>query len=410
MSEPVRWELPSDAVRALIRTAAEQLLAMPDDVFAEIDAVTLADAGPAVTADPGLVAAIRRANRANLRHWLGANVHDPGAPVAPNLGPETFGIARDLVRRGLDQNSLDAYRTGQNAAWRGWMALAFSLTSDPVELAELLDVTARSIFAFVDGTIGGIAAEVERERQHLTRGTQAERLEVVTLVLGGAPIAVERASLRLGYDLTRTHTAAIVFSDAVQPDQVALEAGAELLARAAGARRPLTVVAGASALWTWIEGATGPDVAVLRAGMAGSAQTRVALGPTLPGIDGFRRSHLDALATQRLLQRVSEEVQLATYDEVQVVALATHDEQRADELVRRTLGPLASAPVELRETLRTYLREDSNATRTARVLFAHRNTVLGRLARAEALLPAPLAGRSLQVGLALEITHWLGPR
>ncbi|MBA2348711.1 MAG: helix-turn-helix domain-containing protein, partial [Solirubrobacterales bacterium] len=85
------------------------------------------------------------------------------------------------------------------------------------------------------------------------------------------------------------------------------------------------------------------------------------------------------------------------------------DEERADEFVRRTLGELATAPVELRETLRTYLREDCNATRTARVLFAHRNTVLGRLARADELLPAPLAGRGLQVGLALEIVHWLGP-
>lgn len=410
MAPSASWERPSPRVRELIRTAAETLLTDPEVIFAQLDAVTLADADPAVTADPGLVAAIRRTNRANLGRWLEANVHDPGAPVAPNLGPETFGIARDLVRRGLDQTSLDAYRVGQNAAWRAWMALAFTLTTDPAELAELLDVTARSIFGYVDATLAGIAAEVEREREHLTRGTQAERLEVVTLVLGGAPIATERASLRLGYDLTGTHTAAVVFSDATEPDQVALEEAAELLARTAGARRPLTIVASASALWTWTAAPAGPDVERLRAGLAASTRTRIALGPSLPGIDGFRRSHLDALATQRLLQRVPADVRLATYDEVQVVALATHDEQRADEFVRRTLGPLGSAPADLRETLRVYLHEECNATRTAAVLFAHRNTVLNRLARAEELLPAPLAGRSLQVGLALEVAHWLGPR
>jgi DNA-binding PucR family transcriptional regulator len=42
------------------------------------------------------------------------------------------------------------------------------------------------------------------------------------------------------------------------------------------------------------------------------------------------------------------------------------------------------------------------------VLFTHRNTILARLSRAEELLPAPLDGRGLQVGLALEIVHWRG--
>jgi DNA-binding PucR family transcriptional regulator len=59
--------------------------------------------------------------------------------------------------------------------------------------------------------------------------------------------------------------------------------------------------------------------------------------------------------------------------------------------------------------VRVYLREEHNAARTARTLFTHRNTVLARLARAEELLPAPLAGRGLQVALALEILHWRNP-
>jgi DNA-binding PucR family transcriptional regulator len=413
MATPGHWERPSPTVRGLIHTAAGLLIDAPSDLFAEIDAVTLADADPAVVADPALVAAIRRANRANLRHWARANISDPGAPVAPNLGPETLGIARDLVRRGYDQASLDAYRIGQNTAWRAWMALAFTLTTDPVELAELLDVTARSIFGFVDATLAGIVAEVERERERLTRGTHAERLEVVTLVLEGAPIRQDRASLRLQYQLDRTHAAAVIFSDAAEPDHGALEAGADLLARAAGGHRPFTVVSSAAALWAWIpgdEGGSGLDLATVRAGLDALPGIRIALGTPLPGVEGFRRSHLDALATQRLLQRVPEDVRLATYDEVQVVALATQDEQRADEFVRRTLGPLAVAPPDLRETLRVYLREGCNTSRTARVLFAHRNTILSRLDRAEQLLPSPSDGRPLQVGLALEIARWLGPR
>jgi DNA-binding PucR family transcriptional regulator len=400
MADPSVWERPSPRVAELIRTGATLLLDAPAEIFAEVDAAVLADPGHPMVADPVLAAAVRRSNHANLLHWATANVHEPGAPVAPNVGGETFALARDLVRRGLAEDALHAYRVGQNVGWQRWMALAFELTSDPAELRELLAVTARSIFTFVDATLAAISRQMELERDQLTRGTHAQRLELVSLILEGAPIGVERASARLGYALERSHTAAIVWSDRPDVDPAVLEQAAEALGRAAGAR-PLTVTASASALWVWVTGAEAPAPGEL-------PDVRVALGPTLPGLAGFRRSHLDALATQRLMHRGGGHQRLARYDDVQVVALATADEERADEFVARTLGDLAGAPAELRETVRVYLRERQSATRAARALFTHRNTVLSRLARAERLLPAPLDGRALAVALALEIRHWRG--
>lgn len=404
------WDPPSPAVAELIRTAAAALLEAPEAVFDEVDAITLANADPALTADPVLVEGFRRANHANLVHWAQANVRDPGMPVPPNTGPEGLGIARDLVRRGLGQGALDAYRTGQNAAWRLWMATAFTLTSDPAQLGELLDVSARSIFAFVDATLAAITEQVDQERERLTRGTHAERLEVVTLILEGAPIGAERAAARLQYALDRPQTAAIVFSDTPEPDPGGLERVAEALAQAAGAHRPFSVVAGAASSWVWVPGDPTPRLDVVHAALDANGEVRLALGPTGYGMAGFRRSHLDALVTQRLLHRAPEPLRFARFEEVQVVALATQDEERAHELVERTLGALATAPAELRQTLRTYLAEGSNASRTAQRLPAHRNTVLSRLGRAEELLPAPLEGRLLQVALALEVVRWLGAR
>ncbi|MDO9409957.1 MAG: PucR family transcriptional regulator [Patulibacter sp.] len=411
MSTPTSsWPAPSPRIAELIREGCALMLATPEDVAVEVDAVTLADTDPAVLADPSIVEAIRRANRANLLHWAEANVRDPGAPVAPNLGPEVVNVARDMVRRGIDAVTLDAYRTGQNAAWRLWMALAFRLSTDPDELSELLDITARSIFSFVDATIAGITAQVLRERERLTRGTHAERLEVVTLILEGAPIAQARASTRLQYALDRDHTAAVVFSDSADPDQGVLGRAAEALAQAAGARAPFSVTASASSLWVWIPGAAGPDLERVRAAMEDLPGTRIALGTTDHGLAGFRRSHLDALTTQRLLHRTPDHVRLASYAEVQVVALATQDEERAREFAERTLGDLADAPSDLRETVRTYVREGFSASRTAEQLFTHRNTILNRLGRAEDLMPAPLTGRTVQVGVALEVVRWLGTR
>jgi len=406
------WDPPSRPVAELIRGAATLMLDAPEEVFDAVDSATLASAQPNLVADPVLVDAVRATNHLNLLHWARANAEKPGERVPPNLGPATFGIARDLVRRGLDEASLDLYRTGANTAWRLWMQMAFGMTQDPVVLQELLDVTARSMHTFVDETVAGIAAQIDRERAELTRGSHAERLEVVTLILQGAPISMERASTRLRYALDRRHTAAILWTQGrgaeSAEDAGALERAADVLARAAGARRALSVVASAGSLWAWTPGDTDIDVEAARSGLQGLPGVRVALGPPARGMSGFRRSHLDALAAQRLLHRVPDGLQLATFDDVQVVALTTQDPERARAFVDRTLGDLATADPVLRDTLRTFLREGSSTAQAARALYTHRNTVLNRLQRAQELLPSPLAGKHLEVALALEIVHWLG--
>ena len=89
-------------------------------------------------------------------------------------------------------------------------------------------------------------------------------------------------------------------------------------------------------------------------------------------------------------------------------APALQDEQRAREFVVRTLGQLADAESELRDTLCLYIAEQFSAARAARALYTHRNTVLNRLQRAERLLLFPLAGHGLEVGVTLEIAQWLG--
>ena len=73
---------------------------------------------------------------------------------------------------------------------------------------------------------------------------------------------------------------------------------------------------------------------------------------------------------------------------------------------RDTLGALASAAPELRDSLRTFLAEGCNASAAARRLRTHRNTLLRRLARAGELLPRPLEHDRLRVAVALEVLHW----
>jgi DNA-binding PucR family transcriptional regulator len=414
VSATASWEPPSARIAALLRIGATAFVEDPGGLFDEVDAAVLAATPARLSSDPAITAATVATNHANILHWATANQRRPGAPVPANLSPAVLDLARDIVRRGLDDATLNSYRIGQNVAWRAWMTRAFALTDDPEELRELLEVSARSIFAFVDATVDGIQELIEREREQLVRGTHAERLETVNLILEGAPITVARASARLRYELAGRHTAAVVWSDGEPRDAAgALEQAADALAGAAGARRPFTVAATTRSLWAWFSGGDPDavlDLEAVRAHLDGAPGVRIALGTTAPGMVGFRRSHLDALATQRLMHRMSGDLRIASYADVQLVALTAQDEEGAADFVARTLGDLAAAGPELRETLRVYLREESSASRAARALYTHRNTVLNRLARARELLPAPLEGRGLQVGLALEIVHWLGTR
>jgi DNA-binding PucR family transcriptional regulator len=90
------------------------------------------------------------------------------------------------------------------------------------------------------------------------------------------------------------------------------------------------------------------------------------------------------------------------------VALLTADAGRAAQFVKRILGDLEPASPELQAAVRIFVREQCNASRAAAKLFTHRNTLLRRLARADELLPRPLAENSLEVGVALDVLHWRG--
>jgi DNA-binding PucR family transcriptional regulator len=399
------WELPSPRVRELIRRGAQVALNPPAEWLEELDRATLS--GPSrqkLAEDPVLAAATRRANRSNLVFWAAANLRAPGGRVPANLGDAPLAVARDLVRRGLNESALDAYRVGQGVALRLWTQIAFTLTSEPEELRELLDVSCRSISAFVDDTVAAISEQMSREREALTQGTHAERREVVSLLLDGAPIPRQRAEQQLGYRLTGRHTAAIVWSEDPGTELGALDRVADQVSAGVG-HRSLTVLAAAGTRWVWMHGR--PDVTRLRAGLTFPA-VRVALGSTATGIDGFRRSHLDALTVQRMLARLSSPQQLATHEEVELVALLTADPERAEHFVKRTLGDLETAGPEVTEAVRVYIAAECNASHAAARLPTHRNTLLRRLARADQLLPRPLADNVVNVGAALEVLRWRG--
>ena len=192
----------------------------------------------------------------------------------------------------------------------------------------------------------------------------------------------------------------------------ALERVAEALAQAAGVPRALTVPTSATTLWGWIATSEGVEADALRGAVeAAPSGVRVAAGATRPGIAGFRRSHEEAVAAQRLLAGSASPHRFVSHREIDVIALLGGDEARLRAFVTETLGPLGgrdATTTRMRETVRLFLQEGDNAARTAERLGTHRNTVLHRVARAEELLGHPLRDRRLALGVALEADFRLG--
>ena len=404
----MHWDRPSTRVRELIRQRAEMVLSGSQGWLGELDEATLSSPYiRAVADDPVLAESIRQCNRSLQLHWVAANISHPGEPVPANVGTESLTVARDLIRRGLDQSAVvDWYRIGRDVVWQHWMRKVFTLTSDPDELREVLDVSARSMAAFVDATIAGIYHQIQAERDELTRGTHAERREIVGLILDGAPITQRHAERQLGYEFERNHTALVIWSVRSSTALTELDRVTETILRSTASARPLSVLAGAATRWVWIPGDEGPDLADLITVVNQFAGVLMAVGPTAAGIDGFRRSHLDAISTQRMMAQFGATQRVVRFTDVELVAALTTDPERADRFIKHTLGEFESADPELQRTVLMFVHEQCHASRAAERLFVHRNTLLRRLVQADALLPKPLKDSSVHVAVALEVLRW----
>ncbi|WMU33906.1 hypothetical protein P4B20_15650 [Pseudomonas aeruginosa] len=114
--------------------------------------------------DPVILAACRRANRAELLHWANANLQRPGEPVQPYVSADMVDTARELARRGLSELLMNVARSTQNTAWELWMKMAFNLTQDPRVLEEFLEVSSRSISEFIDSNMRVVTQIILEEK------------------------------------------------------------------------------------------------------------------------------------------------------------------------------------------------------------------------------------------------------
>jgi DNA-binding PucR family transcriptional regulator len=334
----------------------------------------------------------------------------PDALVLPSEAAEW---ARSLVRRGITLVALlRAYRLGHAWLWDRWSQALHDRLADPEELVAAQERSSAFMFDYIDLISGILVAEYGTERERMMRSAEQLRAETVRTILAGGPIDEEVAGSRLGYELRRHHVALRVSGRG--RELRGLERAAREVAAVLGAGEPLVVGSGAASVDVWWGAYASPEAAGVAAidGYAPPEGILVAAGRPSHGIDGFRRSHSEALLAARVAALAGGALAaVMRYERVELVSLLASDFPRARAFVAARLGPLAAATetaARLRETVLAFLAANGSSTKAAKELYVHHNTVTYRVKRAEELLGRRVTDEPIELTCALTLAAVLG--
>jgi PucR C-terminal helix-turn-helix domain/GGDEF-like domain len=404
-----------EGVAAVAAVLSERLAAISDDVQRVIERAI-----PALRDDQrvvGMLEASVAENIATIVHSLRYGMD------VTTIEPPTSAIeyARRLAQRDVDAAALvRAYRLGQARFIRLFMEELHDQTgTDEVDGATTMRAV-EQVSEYIDQVVGRLLAVYELERAGWLQNRSAVLASRVRAILDGERIDVDRVQHALGYRLRQQHLGLVLWVEGhqteLEPVRVLGEV-TEASARAVGSSdSPLFVPCDDMTAWAWVGLGTGdlPPLAELAAVLAKApASVSMAAGTVGRGVDGFRRTHRQAVSAQAVaVAGGPAHPRLTPFAELAPIALMSADVDALRAWVGETLGPLAVASERndgLRETARVFLHSGGSYTATADQLFLHRNTVQYRVRQAEELRGRPFSDGRLDVELALLACHWLGP-
>ena len=235
-----------------------------------------------------------------------------------------------------------------------------------------------------------VSLAYEAEAKRWLRSKDAIRVRAVGQLLEGGAQSTAEIARQLDYPLQQEHLAVSLTLPAADLDIArAFDFGviSRSLARAfRSPGDPLTVHRSATRYDLWIGTPRAESISKAAEALALPPGVHLAFGRTLPGPEGFRLSHLQARAAERVARFAAHPQVITDYADVELVSLLSVDLERARAFVLSSLGPLAQTgprSAELRETLATYIDSGGSISDTAQRLHLHRNSVKYRLNQLE---------------------------
>jgi hypothetical protein len=365
---------------------AELFLAPASRELQALDAVSRLELGRAVTL----------AAEALLRDALARL--EGGTPPPGELPPAVLSAARLWARAGHEPSALiAACSVGHEHFWNQFERAADALAADGSSALEAQRRAQRDLAEYADRTQLLLRAAFAEEQSIAAADTENHRALLVRQVIDGAA----PRSAALGYETAQNHVALIAWDGPASQVSTALTQHL--------GRNVLTCSAPDGALWAWV-GSRGPfgaeEVLTITEAVYG-LDCQVAIGEPGSDLDGFRRSHRQALLARAAATSSPTDGPVTRYDQVAAMALLTScDPTAARELVEHELsGLLESDPRshELRRTLRAHLTEAQRTSATGRAMGIDRHTVRERLDEIERRLGRSIEGRSTDLAIALAL-------
>jgi DNA-binding PucR family transcriptional regulator len=356
--------------------------------------------------------ALRRATTSTTLRALRlvAGIGESGTTLA---SVEYVDIARDFARRGLDLNDvLRAIRIGYAVLAAAILDAAAQLCPESESSSELRRISVL-LFKLMDDFTGVAATAFMEEQTAWSESVSAARFDLVRKLVSGEPLDVTDAERVLGYPFGGQHLAILAWSEQTpSPTGHDLRSIVNPVLRLWGLpAHTLVVPVGSQTVWAW--GAIAPDAQCgHHTALPEFGDTFVVVGQLHSGLDGFRRSHFEARAVERLVRMNANRGRTpSAYEDLDLEVLLLSDTDAAMQFVARHLGPLAAdnaRMADLRSTLRCYLEMDHSLSKVASSEHISRNTVTYRVRRALDLCGHPPGTSTTKLRAALLAFDWLG--
>lgn len=344
-----------------------------------------------------------------------------GMPIE-NVEPPTAALehARRLAQRGVSANALiRSYRLGQQKLLNIVLDEVRATDLDPRRSLDVFQQITTTTFSYIDWISQQVIAAYQAEHDRWLETQNTTRTVRIRELLDAEVVDADAVSTEIGYPLRRVHLAVVAsYPQTHHGDElVRMERFVRELAECLESKgHPLFIAADRLTGWGWIplaaETAPGAVECVRRLATTYQQPPSLAVGDPLPGVDGFRRSHRQALGAHAVAIAAGPDAQqIVTNDDpgLSAAALLGENVQAARAWVGEVLGPLASATESderLRETLRVFLQTGSSYKAAAAELHLHFNSVRYRVQRAEQRRGRPITTDRLDVEIALLLCNW----
>ena len=297
------------AVKDLISQVGRHL---SDELTPTTDAMgaLLADGVAGIDNDPDLTKMLYASIAGNLATIADILVND--IPIE-RLHPTTAAVEYALrcAQRGVPGNALRrAYHVGQDDLMSSVFRIVQSLDCSPEQKVLVLHHSTRIINAYIDWITQFVleAYDTEKQRWLETSGNMSNAL--IHRLINKQSVDAAMFESETGYSLGQHHLGLIAWTVTEDPEQGEimhmLECLRELSTKCGAVGEPLVTTVDRSTVWAWMPLGNRPDrlnIETIRDFAAKQPTCRVTLGLPAEGVDGFSRSHAQALAARVVVWR-----------------------------------------------------------------------------------------------------------